>query len=435
MNRQILKLAVPNIVTNITIPLLSTVDLALMGHLESEEYIGAVALSGMIFTFIYSLFGWLRASTTGFTAQAYGRKDDKEIRLIFDRSILVSMAGGLFLIIFQKPIALLSFYIVEGSHEVETLALEYFFIRIYAAPATLGLYVITGWFLGMQDAKSPMILAILINVLNILFNILFVMGMGMKSDGVALGTLLAQYSGFITGAIILLTKYYNKINYWNFKEILSKKAISQFFTVNRDLMIRSICLIFTFSFFTAQSAKISDGILAVNTILLQYFMIFSYLIDGFAYAAESLTGRFIGEGNVDRLRRVIRYLFIWGLFISIPFTLAYLFFGENLIFIMTDNPGIINEIRPYLFWIAMVPLITFTSFLWDGIYIGATASKPMRNTMLISTLIVFLPSYYIFIGLLGNHGLWLALMLFMIIRGILMTVFAKKAIYSSLRSA
>jgi len=429
MNRKILKLAVPNIVTNITVPLLSIVDLSLMGHLESADYIGAVALGGIIFSFIYAIFSFLRMGTTGFTAQAFGRKDNKEIRLIFNRAILVSISGGILMILLQKPVALLSFYLVDGSLHVEQLAAQYFHIRIFAAPATLGLLSLTGWFLGRQNARIPMILAILINILNILFNLLFVMVLDMKSDGVAYGTLIAQYAGFTVGIIFVLRSEGRKIFNNNLKEILDLQAMKKFFVVNRDILIRTVCLIFTFSFFTAQSAKVSDDILAVNTILLQYFMIFSYLIDGFAYAAESLVGKYVGANDTSQLKHSIKLLFKWGLLISIPFTLVYLFAGDYMLLILTNNLDIINQTSPYLFWMALIPLTTFVAFIWDGIYVGATASVQMRNVMLISTLLIFLPSYYLLVGALGNNGLWLALIFFMIGRGLLMTLFARRAIF------
>jgi MATE family multidrug resistance protein len=433
MNRQILRLALPNIITNITVPLLSMVDLSLMGHLESSDYIGAVALGGMIFNFIYAIFSFLRMGTTGFTAQAFGRKDRLEISLIFNRAIWVALGGGLIMIALQKPIGWLSFYLVGGSEEVELLAAQYFHIRIYAAPATLGLMALNGWFLGRQNARVPMFLAIMINILNIVFNLIFVMGLDMKSDGVALGTLIAQYGGFIAGISFALREEGWKVFDQQMKKVFDLQAMRKFFRVNRDILIRTVCLIFTFSFFTAQSAKISDDILAVNTILLQFFMLFSYLIDGFAFAAESLVGKYVGAGEPVQLRNVIKRLFIWGFLISIPFTLAYLFAGDTLLLILTDNAAILGKASPYMFWMAMIPLVTFAAFIWDGIYVGATASVQMRNVMLISTLLIFLPSYYLLAGIMGNNGLWLALILFMVGRSLLMSLFSGKAIFSPVK--
>jgi len=426
LNREILNLAIPNIIANITIPLLGMVDLALVGHLESELYIGAIALGGMIFNILYWGFGFLRMGTSGFTAQAYGRQDKKESILILSRSMLVGLSGAVLLLLLQKPIELLSFVVIRGSTEVESLAAEYFRIRIWAAPATLALYSLTGWYLGMQNAKIPMIIAIVVNLLNILFSLFFVLVLGMKSDGVALGTVLAQYGGLITGVGFFAIKYWKFVSYWIYREMVEWMALKRFFLVNRDIFIRTLCLIFVFSFFTSRSARQDDIILAVNTLLLQYFMIFSYLIDGFAYAAEALVGKYIGEGNRNRLTTTIRYLFYWGLGISIPFTLTYLFGGEKIIWLLTNNSAVIEQVKPYLFWIALIPLVTFSAFLWDGIFIGATASKGMRNSMLISTLLVFLPVYFVARPFLFNHGLWLALILFMISRGVTQTLIARR---------
>jgi len=428
LNREILNLAIPNIIANITIPLLGMVDLALVGHLESELYIGAIALGGMIFNILYWGFGFLRMGTSGFTAQAYGRQDKKESILILSRSMLVGLGGAVLLLLLQKPIELLSFTMIKGSTGVESLAAEYFRIRIWAAPATLALYSLTGWYLGMQNAKIPMIIAIVVNLLNILFNLFFVLVLGMKTDGVALGTVMAQYGGLITGVGFFATKYRKFVAYWIYREMMEWEALKRFFSVNGDIFIRTLCLIFVFTFFTSRSARQDDIILAVNTLLLQYFMIFSYLIDGFAYAAEALVGKYIGEGNRSRLTTIIRHLFYWGLGISIPFTLTYLFGGEKIIWLLTNNAAVIEQTKPYLFWIALIPLVTFSAFLWDGIFIGATASKGMRNSMLISTLLVFIPVYFVARPFLFNHGLWLALILFMISRGVTQTLIARRGL-------
>lgn len=432
MNRQILNLAIPNIISNLTVPLLGMVDLAILGHLESEKYIGAIALGGLIFNFIYAVFSFLRMGTSGFTSQAYGEKDNTEMILMFGRSMFFAIVGGIFIILLQYPIDLLSFNLLSGGDEVENLAKEYYYIRIYAAPASLGIMALSGWFIGMQNAKIPMVIATLINIINIGANLLFVYGFGMKSDGVAWGTLIAQYVGLFTGIFFFRKHYKSYFTYWNSKLFFNLDKLKRFFKVNLDIIIRTLSLIFVFAFFTAESAKINDTILAVNTVLLQYLLVFSYLTDGFAHAAEALVGKYIGAKDNLNLKKVIRYLFLWGLAISILFTLTYVLSGDYLLFILTDNQDVIKAAAPYIFWIGIVPIVTFAAFIWDGIYIGATASKPMRNTLLISTFLVFLPSYYLLISPLGNHGLWLAIMLFMLSRGILLTIFARKHIYRAI---
>ncbi len=301
MNKKILRLAVPNIIANITIPLLGIVDLAILGHLESELYIGGIAIGGMIFNFLYWGFGFLRMGTSGFTAQAFGERNLKECILSLSRGFIVGLFSGILLIILQKPIGLLSFLVIDGSSEVEQLASQYYNIRIFAAPATLGLYAITGWFIGMQNTKTPMVIAIVVNILNIILNIFFVFGLGLKSDGVAYGTLIAQYIGFIFGIYFFFRYYKRLLKYWSKQAFLKFSAFREFFVVNSDIFLRTLCLIFVFSFFTARSANTDDTTLAINTLLLQFFMFFSFFADGFAHAAEALTGKFVGCKKPKRI--------------------------------------------------------------------------------------------------------------------------------------
>ncbi|MCK5821194.1 MAG: MATE family efflux transporter [Bacteroidales bacterium] len=429
LNKKILNLAVPNIISNITIPLVGMVDLAVLGHLESELYIGAIAIGGVIFNVLYWGFGFLRMGTSGFTAQAYGKRDLHELMNTLGRASLVAIGGALLLIILKNPIGWLSFKVINGSSEVEELAKTYYNIRIFAAPATIGLFVLTGWFVGMQNTRFPMIIAILVNVLNLGFNLLFIYGFGMKSDGVALGTVLAQYIGLAAGLILFFRFYKRLLKYWSGKAIRKLADYKQFFQVNRDIFIRTLCLIFVFTFFTSQSAATDNTILAVNTLLLQFFMLFSFFADGFAHAGEALIGRFIGANNHKSLRKAIRLLFLWGLYISIPFTILYAFFSEQIIFILTDNRAIIDACAPYLIYLIFIPLAGFPSFIWDGIYIGATASKGMRNSMLAATGIVFVPVFFLLKENMGNHALWLALILFLLARGIGQTALAGRYIY------
>lgn len=404
------------------------VDLALMGHMENKVYIGAVALGSMIFNFIYWSFSFLRMGTSGFAAQAYGNRDFTETVMILARALFVAAVAASLLIILQNPIARLSFRLIDSSAGVSSLASEYFHIRILAAPATIGLYALTGWFLGMQNARIPMMITILVNLLNIGFSFMFIKVFNMKSDGVALGTVVAQYSGLAV-SLWFLIKYYGRLfSYWQKGKLLEKSKLLRFFTVNKDIFIRTLCLIFTLSFFTTQSARTSDTILAVNSILMQFFMLFSFLADGYAHAAEALTGRFIGAGNKVNLNRSIRLLFMWAGGIAIVFTFIYIIAGEHLLLLLTDNTEVIEAATPYFRWVIMIPLITFPAFIWDGIFIGATASSAMRNSMLISTLLIFLPAYFFLEPVLGNHGLWLAFIIFMAARGISLTIMAKKSI-------
>ena len=428
VNRSILKLAIPNIISNITIPLLGLVDMILMGHLSSPIYIGAIALGGTIFSVLYSFFSFLRAGTTGFTAQAYGAKDISEESYSLYRSMTIAVFAFLLILCLQKPIARLSLALLDGSDDLKNLAITYFFVRIWAAPANMLLYCFNGWFIGMQNTKIPMAIAIIINVLNIAFSIFFVMVLKQDVVGVALGTVIAQYCGLLTAFIFLFSKYKRHLIKINIHILLNIDKLQRFFKVNSDLMIRSILLVFTIAFFTNQSAKLGDNILSINMILLQFFYIFSYFTDGFAYAGEALVGKFIGARDEANLRSVVVHLFKWGALISVPFAILYALFPTPFVKMISDSPIIISEIQPYYIYMVLIPITTFAAFLWDGIYIGATASKAIRNTMIISSIVIFLPMWYLLTPLWGNHGLWIAFLGFMIARGISMTFFAKKNI-------
>lgn len=424
LNRSILRLAIPNIISNITVPLLGLVDMMLMGHLDSVAYLGAIGLGGTIFSVMYSIFSFMRAGTTGFTAQAYGGKDHQEISYAFYRSMCIALMATLIVLTLQRPIEWIAMQLLNGSPEVLRYTSEYFRVRIWAAPAVLSLYTFNGWYIGMQNTTIPMTIAILINVVNIGLSVLFVNVFHMGVAGVALGTVIAQYTGLLTAIIFMATKYRQYLIPIEKRILLQADKLKRFFKVNTDFMIRSILLVLTLAFFTNQSAKLGDDILAVNMILMQFFYIFSYFTDGFAYAGEALVGRFTGAHDFDNLKKTVRYLLLWGLGLSVPFTLLYWAFPDAFIRLISDQPEVIDQARPYYIYMILIPVITFAAFLWDGIYIGATAAKEIRNTMIIASLLVFLPAWYILMPLYGNHGLWIAFLLFMVARGVSMSVMA-----------
>ena len=431
MNKSILKLAIPNIISNITIPLLGLVDMILMGHLDSAIYIGAIALGGTIFSVLYSFFSFLRAGTTGFTAQSLGNNDNTETIYSLYRSVCIGIPIIILILSLQIPIAKISSLLLDGSNEVKELAITYFYVRIWAAPANILLYCLNGWFVGMQNTKIPMFIAILINVMNIIFSFILVILFEQNVKGVALGTVIAQYSGLTLAVILLIKNYRSYFVKIDSKILFDIEKMKRFFKVNRDLMIRSFLLIISIAFFTNQSAKLGNNILAINMILLQSFYIFSYFIDGFAYAGEALVGKFVGSKDKDNLQKVIRLLLIWGFSISIPFSILYALFPTEFVKIISDNTEILTEIKPYYIYMIIIPLITFAAFIWDGIYIGATASKAIRNTMIISSIFVFIPSWYILMPRFGNHGLWIAFLFFMIARGTAMSLMYKKNIVNN----
>ncbi|MCP5063587.1 MAG: MATE family efflux transporter [Ignavibacteriae bacterium] len=426
MNKQILRLAIPNILSNLSVPLLSSVDTAVMGHLDSPIYLGAIAVGSMIFSLLYWSFGFLRMGTTGLTAQAYGSKNSKEISNILFRAFFISIGIGIAFIILQKPISEIVFYFVDGSNEVEMFAGNYFDIRIYAAPATLALFVFNGWFLGMQNAKIPLVLSLFVNFLNIGFNLLFVYQFDMKVEGIALGTVLSQYLGLIL-SIVLLKKYYsNKINYFRIKQIFNSEKLLKFFKLNLDIFLRTLLLISTIAFFTAKSAEFNDNILAANFILLQLWLIVSYGVDGFAFASESLVGKFIGARDSINLKKVISHSFAWGIGLGLLTSAIYLVFGREIIGLYTNQKDVIDVAMNFIIWVTISPVINSISFIWDGIYIGATETRKMFYSMLISVLIFFYPIFFLTLEQIGNHSIWLALTFFMVIRGLTLTIYSKR---------
>ncbi|RMH62451.1 MAG: MATE family efflux transporter [Calditrichaeota bacterium] len=431
MNRQILKLAIPNILTNLVVPLLGTVDTILVGHLDAVYYIGAVAVGGMIFNFIYWGFGFLRMGTTGLTAQAAGAWDDAETVRVLLRALTVALTIALFLILLQRGIEWLAFQMVDATPDVTLHARSYFRIRILAAPATLTLYALNGWFLGKQNARYPLWIALASNGVNIIFNLFFVLILNLKSDGVAWGTVVAQYIGMIFALYLLHRTLPNWQTHFSLYRLFHFRYFTSFLSINRDIFIRTMSLIFVFSFFTAKSAEMGETILAANAILINMWMIFSYGIDGFAFAAESLTGKYIGSGDRDNLKKLIHTIFMWGVGLGALFSLLYSIAPQTLLRLFTDKQEVISLALSVYLWTAIAPLVNSFCYVWDGIYIGATAGRAMRNTMLFSTIIVFLPAFYLGRYYLGNNGVWVAMVLFMIARWISMQLLAGREIYQT----
>ena len=427
VNKEIYRLALPNIVSNFSIPLLGAVDTALMGRLESEYYLGAVGIGGIIFSFIYWGFGFLRMATTGLTAQAFGEKDLQECGRLLLRAVCIGIASSLFLFIFQWQLIDLSFLLINASPEVEHFARVYFHIRLYAAPATLCLHAFHGVFLGLQNARYPMLLTLVVNLVNIALNLVFVRLLGMKVEGVALATVIAQYVGLFL-AVLLFSRYYRGIlPAWDFREILAFSKLKRFLDISGDIFIRTCCLVFSHAVFTAKSAALSDTVLAINTILLQFINLLSYTIDGLAFAAESLIGKYKGARDMPNFKRTTRQIFFWSFLFGGVIMLIFLIFGEQLLHLFTDQIPLITQAKSYLIWIIVAPIVNVAAYIWDGIFLGATASKALRNSVILSTLL-FLSAVYLLIPF-GNHGLWGALTLLLIARGVSLTVLAPKYLF------
>lgn len=426
MHRNILRLALPNIISNLTIPLLTMVDLHLMGYLDSARFMGAVALGGVVFNIVYWMFAFLRMGVSGMTAQFYGGNNNNEIAQTLYRGLLIAFLGGILLVLFQKPIAQLSFYLLQGSDEVKQLALNYFYMRIWAAPAAIAMMVINGWFLGMQNAYFPMLTSISINIINVIASFLFVRVFQLNEIGVALGSVIAQYSGILIALILFHRKYAIVYTYFKVRELLHAEKMKKFLAINSDIFIRTFCIIAVFTFFTSQSAHYGDVVLAANTALLQFLFFISYFLDGFAYAAEALVGRYIGEKNHLKIKDSIRKLLLWGGLFGFFFTFLYSIAGNTLLRIFTNQTAVLNEAQHYLLWVIFIPIAGFASYIWDGIYIGATASKWMRNTMLIATLLGFFLPYTCTANAYHNHALWMSMLFFMFGRSVLQTIFSKR---------
>ena len=416
MNRKILQLAIPSIVSNITVPLLGLVDVAIVGHLGSASYIGAIAVGGMLFNMIYWIFGFLRMGTSGMTAQVYGKRDLTEVVRTLLRTVGVGLLISLGLWILQSPILRGAFVLIDATEEVKRWASLYFNICIWGAPAVLGLYGFAGWFIGMQNSRFPMFIAITQNIVNIAASLCFVFVLGMKVEGVALGTLIAQYAGLLM-AFALWLKYYGRLKaYIDWNGLWGGEEMRRFFSVNSDIFFRTLCLVAVTTFFTSTGARQGDVILAVNTLLMQLFTLFSYIMDGFAYAGEALAGRFIGAKNDVGLRRCIRLLFLWGIGLSLSFTILYAFLGRDFLGLLTNDTSVIEASGDYFYWVLAIPLCGFSAFLWDGIFIGATATRQMLYSMLVASATFFI-IYYLFYRSMGNHALWMAFLGYLSLRG------------------
>lgn len=420
--KKILWLALPNIFGNITIPLLGLVDTALMGNLGKVEYLASVALGSMIFNFIYWTFGFLRMGTVGFASQAFGRNDKSELNLLVQRSSLLSLAIGLGLILASGLLIDLGLGLTKSSEAVENLAATYIKIRILAAPAALFVMSISGWFLGNQNAKYPLYLSLFGNITNIALSYTLVIHFHMDVKGAAIASVIAQYSTMAIAIIIFLKKYKSILIKESLSKLLDFSELKRFLLVNVDIFIRTLAVLLVISFFTIQSANISDIALASNTILFNFFLFFTFMVDGFANSAEALTGELIGKKDKPEFIGTIKKIFIISLIFSILFSLTYLAFGTSIISLLTSNVDVINYASNYLVWVIILPVLSFPAFIFDGIFVGATQSKDLRNAMLFSALVIFMPIFYLS-GFEHTLRLWLAFIAFLMARGITLGIF------------
>jgi len=419
INKEILRLAIPNMVSNIVIPLLGMVDTAIAGHLGDDRNIAALSIGATIFSFIFWNCSFLRMGTSGVTAQAFGAGRKKECANMLLRSTWVAFVITTILLVFQKPIGNFSLYVMQGSEQVQILAAEYIFIRIWAVPASITLFTIQGWFIGMQDAKTPMIIAILSVVINAVCSYYFAFNLNMGIAGIAWGSVVAQYVAFIVSCILLFLKYREYLRLLDVKESLHLKPVFRFLQINRDIFIRTVFVVLVYTFFTAASARFGDTILATNALLMQLFTLFSFLCDGCAYAGEALVGRFVGERNALLLKRFIRQLIVWAFAIGLFFVSVYIVAWKEILSLFSSSTALIETAGHYIGWVIAVPLIACIPFMMDGIMVGATKTKLLRNTVLIATALFFV-CFYALSPLLGNNALWISFLLFLSTRGLLL---------------
>ena len=424
VNKRILQLAVPSIISNITVPLLGLVDVAIVGHIGDAAYIGAIAVGSMLFNVVYWLFGFLRMGTSGMTSQALGRRDLAEVMRLLVRSLGIGVGIGLLFFVLQKWLIGGGLWAMSPEADVVELARRYCYVCIWGAPAVLGLYGFTGWFIGMQNTRIPMMVSLTQNVVNIIASLLLVFVGKMTVEGVALGTVIAQWWGFLM-ACLLFRLHYRRLGKYDFRQhLFAADPLKRFFSLNRDIFLRTVCLVAVNLFFTAAGSRESTLVLAVNTLLMTLFTIFSYFMDGFAYAAEALSGKYYGAKNMVAFREVVRRTMGFGLAVAAGFTLLYMIGGENFLALLTDDERVITAAGDYFWWAVLIPLAGMAAFVFDGIFVGITQSK----SMLCSTAIAsasFFALFFILHPLMANHALWLAFIIYLILRGIVLYVIYK----------
>ena len=405
------------ILSAISVPLLGMVDTGVTGHLESPVYLGAVAIGGTIFGFLYNGMNFLRMGTTGIAAQRYGANDNDGLRVSLGQAIIVALLIALALLTIQVPIGRIAMSLIGADADVETFALQYFSIRIWSAPGTLANFVLIGWFLGLQNARVPLLIFLTINITNIVLDLFFVVGLGMKVDGVALASVIAEYSGLLVALSFAANALRKRAGHWPLARLFNVRAYAAFFSINAHLFIRTMALMFTFAFVTVQGARLGGLILAANAVLMNLQLLTSFALDGLAHAAEALVGKAVGQKNREALEQSVRLTLKWSLILAVGFCATYVVAGPFLIRLLTDLPDVREAAMQYLPWLIVSPLVSVWSFLYDGVYVGATRTREMRNIMVFSTFFVFLPAWFLLQGY-GNHGLWLAFTLFMASRGI-----------------
>ena len=447
VNRKILALALPSIASNVTVPLLGLCDVTIMGHIGGATSIAAIAVGSMVFNVMYWLFGFLRMGTSGLTAQAYGR--EVSTQGVLSSSLLAGLALGLAIVVLQVPLQWLAFRLMQMQADVAALCTPYYYICVWGAPAVLALYSLTGWFIGMQDTRTPMAIAIGQNVLNIAVSLFLVIVLRMGIVGVALGTMCSQWAAFLAALLFVRRKVgsmeqkgrsenkpffpiertalSNRKNgsFPSKERLILRKALEGLskpqLKVYADIFLRTLCLVAVNLYFTSAGSAQGALTLAANTLLMQFFMFFSYVMDGFAFAGEALAGKSYGAGDVEGLRRVVTALFRWGLGVAVVFTVAYWLLGSDVLALLTSDTEVIAAAEGYMAWAVLIPAAGMAAFVWDGVFIGITATRGMFWSCLMASA-AFFAIYLLLTPKMANHALWLAMLVYLALRGLLQTL-------------
>ena len=430
MNKEILRIALPSIAQNVTVPLLGFADTAISGHLGGAEYIGAVAVGGMVFNMLYWLCAFLRMSTGGLTAQAFGRAAGGELAPLLLRALRIGLFISLAILVLQVPLGRVALRFFDASPDVEQLAGVYYSILVWGAPAVLMSYGLAGWFLGSQDARTPMVVAVVQNVLNILLSLFFVIVLGWRVEGVAAGTLIAQWAGLLM--YLFAVPHYAREYLLRSLKLVTRHSslvtrqcslVPSHGRVELMLFLRTLCMVSVQIFFTRLGAAQGAVVLAANAVLLQFYMLFSYFMDGFAYAGEAVGGKYFGAQDRGSFVRLIKHLFLWGAGLTLLFTLLYYFSGAGLLRLLTDEVGVVATAVEYLPYASLIPLCGVAAFLFDGLCVGTTSTRLLLASVVFGMIaffaVVFLPAS------LTNDVLWLAMLAFLVVRGIVQAVFVR----------
>ena len=428
MNRQILRLAVPSIISNITVPLLGFVDVTITGHMGDARYMAAIAVGAMLFNIMYWMFSFLRFGTGGLTAQAFGQKNDEECVLLLLRSQMTSFAVALVLFVLQMPLFTMAMWLIAPAANIVGIIRNYYEICILGTFPSLALYAFTGWFVGMQNTKFPMVISLAQNIINITLSCVLVFGFGMKIAGVAFGTMIAQWCGALMAVGLIAWKYGHFFgDNITFKEhVFNVEAFKRFFKVNQAIFLRTIFLIAVNLYFIVIGARGGSLMLAINAMLMQFFIFYSYVMDGFAFAAEALCGRFYGARDRDNFMLAMRGVWMWGLLLTVAYTLLYAFGGDMIVSLITDDVVIRVASRDFMPWIVAIPFCGLAAFVWDGVFVGITNIKGMLLGTFVGALFFFvilnIPNPFSMTSKVQNTILWFAFDIYLIMRGVTQTL-------------